>query len=643
MFNSEEILSKYEIISFDIFDTLIRRLTKKPIDVFDLVEIQAVKENIPCVNFKKNRIKAEKIARAKSFKEISFDEIYIELHKNYSKDVCDKLKEIEILTELQICVPNHDVVNFYNQCKKNNKKIILISDMYLPENVIRKILDSCGIYGYADIYVSSVSGNTKASGTLYRYVKKNESIEYSHWCHIGDNLKSDVLIPEKLGIYSVHISKDVCDLKFSKSVDDKNIFDTMINRFLKIFSPMIKNQYMRLGYELYGPLLFKFITWINHDVKMNGIDNILFCARDGYYFSEAFKKLEEPQSNIKSEYIYISRKSLVYPLLYQAENFQEFYSIMWKSIFPRMFTVKQFLEYFNFNHVSTEEMKPFSLDTVLDRNSICENKDFQRFFKYLTDKFSKEIKSENDAFFQYINTLKIDFSDERKIALVDIGWNGSTQAVLEKILNHELWGYYLGYRGTSFSFNHAKGYLANDWLKCQQIGNITNLLELVFSAPHGSLKAYKKTDDGYELSFDKYEHLEDEKYLNEVCSGAMKFLDDLKLHGEFIINNASKLSDECTLFKVGMNPNRKFLSLMEKFVFLDGEKKFICNPKSFAYYLFHWKKFLKDFFESPWPVGFLTKIFYFNWPFRMYYMYIINLLITRKVKSILVNLFTKMI
>lgn len=36
--HSEDILTHYDVISFDIFDTLIKRIVPKPVDVFTFVE-----------------------------------------------------------------------------------------------------------------------------------------------------------------------------------------------------------------------------------------------------------------------------------------------------------------------------------------------------------------------------------------------------------------------------------------------------------------------------------------------------------------------------------------------------------------------------------------------------------------------------
>lgn len=63
-------ISKKEYVSFDIFDTLIKRDVKKPTDIFSIIE-----HNYKIYDFYKRRIEAEKIAR-KGKVDTTIDEIY---------------------------------------------------------------------------------------------------------------------------------------------------------------------------------------------------------------------------------------------------------------------------------------------------------------------------------------------------------------------------------------------------------------------------------------------------------------------------------------------------------------------------------------------------------------------------------------
>ena len=101
-------ISKYEYVSFDVFDTLIKRNIKRPHDIFRLVEQKYNSENkINIENYVQYRVKAEKKAKEK-FKngECTFDSIFEELKEIYNQDTIAKLKKLELKLEETYCYWN---------------------------------------------------------------------------------------------------------------------------------------------------------------------------------------------------------------------------------------------------------------------------------------------------------------------------------------------------------------------------------------------------------------------------------------------------------------------------------------------------------------------------------------------------------
>ena len=106
MMNVEELIKKidsYSIISFDLFDTLVERLVKKPTDVFQLVEDRYNQLHNSNISFANKRKMAEKLARKRNKNvEINFNDIYLELKKFFSDNECKKLKCLEENIEKEI-------------------------------------------------------------------------------------------------------------------------------------------------------------------------------------------------------------------------------------------------------------------------------------------------------------------------------------------------------------------------------------------------------------------------------------------------------------------------------------------------------------------------------------------------------------
>ncbi|MFT8938038.1 MAG: glycosyltransferase, partial [Liquorilactobacillus sp.] len=121
-----EKIKSYEVVSFDIFDTLFVRPLSNPDDLFFLIE-----EKTGLDGFKKLRKEAQIRAfdqmNREGRHEISLDDIY----NNFVDLPIDpqKIKNIEFGLELDLVVPNFHMINIFKEIKKT-KKVIFTSDMY---------------------------------------------------------------------------------------------------------------------------------------------------------------------------------------------------------------------------------------------------------------------------------------------------------------------------------------------------------------------------------------------------------------------------------------------------------------------------------------------------------------------------------
>jgi len=124
--------SRYKVVSFDIFDTLISRLVSDPHDVFALVEREFNHRHpeIRLDGFREKRVSAERRAReARDFKEVSFEVIYDELSKTYGVELADRLAEVELDLEHRLSIPNRIGGDIFNAAKDAGLKIVLASDI----------------------------------------------------------------------------------------------------------------------------------------------------------------------------------------------------------------------------------------------------------------------------------------------------------------------------------------------------------------------------------------------------------------------------------------------------------------------------------------------------------------------------------
>ncbi|MBR0257319.1 MAG: hypothetical protein IJQ58_06235 [Synergistaceae bacterium] len=150
-------LTRYDTVSFDIFDTLIKRCVARPRDVFHRVARDFTDKTgifIDPVKFRDDRHNAEIFAERNTAgrEETTLQEIYACLPDEYS-GMTDELMTLEIQRELKCCRPDPVMSKVYEWCRENHKRIFIISYMYLPLEVIQEILWSCGYEGYEKLYL----------------------------------------------------------------------------------------------------------------------------------------------------------------------------------------------------------------------------------------------------------------------------------------------------------------------------------------------------------------------------------------------------------------------------------------------------------------------------------------------------------
>ena len=181
-------LLKYDVVSFDIFDTLISRKGNQPTDLFYKLE-----EENGLFDFHDVRILCEAAARRNSNKsngEINIFDIYQEGAQRYSIDA-EKMVQVELAAEKETCYANPQMKEVYRLLAEKNCRMIAVSDMYIPEKYLRELLDGCGYSLIEKIFVSCDYGVNKGNGALQKLVQSELGSDL-RCVHVGDNFNSDV-------------------------------------------------------------------------------------------------------------------------------------------------------------------------------------------------------------------------------------------------------------------------------------------------------------------------------------------------------------------------------------------------------------------------------------------------------------------
>lgn len=173
-------IKKYDYVSFDVFDTLLKRNIAQPSDIFKLIQQQGkIKFGSEADNFALERKQSEaRLRKEKNLsEEITLKEIYQDLNHSYSSKFLNWAYNYELELEMDFANPNYELQGVYEYCVKNNKKIQIITDIYLPKAQIVKMLNKIGISEWDHIWVSSSIKKTKAKGDLFDYVLERLQIK----------------------------------------------------------------------------------------------------------------------------------------------------------------------------------------------------------------------------------------------------------------------------------------------------------------------------------------------------------------------------------------------------------------------------------------------------------------------------------
>jgi HAD superfamily hydrolase (TIGR01549 family) len=281
------------LVSFDVFDTLVARPFADPADLFD-----AVGHEIGVAGFRSLRIDAEARARRRmpNREDIRFVDIYAAMVDEdlLDAEVAAQAQVSEIRLEHALCGVRPIGRQLYEAVREinPNAKLIAISDMYLPETEIKKILNASG-YNFDHIYVSSECGFTKHSGNIYDVVRRDLDILPSEWVHAGDNLWSDVRMARTRGIRVLGLPYSADAVPTTSPVASTASHDRLGHLALEECAPAAwpDHVFAQLAAHVGAPLIVGMARQVRRDAENSGADTLLFLGRDGYVIEEVYARL----------------------------------------------------------------------------------------------------------------------------------------------------------------------------------------------------------------------------------------------------------------------------------------------------------------------------------------------------------------
>jgi len=577
-----------QVVSFDVFDTLVQRTIPHP----DLIKIPAAKQirrnlaarsiNLDVEKLLSQRLQAEQELRQRARTlgqdpECRIDDVFRAwLSMNALsplQGVVDELLRVELQAELSVVYPRKGMAECLENLKARNFRLVYVSDMYLRKWMIEQLLEKCGLLELFDAgYVSCEAGKGKYSGKLIQQVIEDQCVLPRELLHVGDRYDVDIQGAARASVLALKFADPAKEAQHSlqsqinvvrrrspfwhgASWGGRNIA-TKANRFR-----CEHDRRYQLGYEYLGPLFCNFIHRVILELEQEGINLVLFNSREGFLFLELYDRLSSALTGTEGPraiYSYLTRKS-IYAASLHAFGRREV-DMGFHTISP---TLRNMFIRFS---LPIEEMAPVvkragfnDLDQELhhphgsrELSALIQDVEFLEIVKRQRIQCADQISD-------YL--AQLGFWEYEKVAIVDVGWNGTVQEALATAFSDckdvpVLHGYYMALldgkplNASNKSIFHG---VYHDY-RVKESGTFFSryreLFEFACRAPHPTVVGFERNSEGFvkpvfkdHNSLDFQMERRDDALISALQVGILDYCEDYVRSVPFHEKNPEAFSD----------------------------------------------------------------------------------------------------
>ena len=317
------------LYSFDVFDTLISRKVLHPHGIFYGVREKMIQDGgfsyalvqaYPHIRHTAEFNVREFYNKTKTLRntqavEISFDEIFHRIAEVYplTEEQKQKLKDWELELELDNVIPVSENIERVKALMARGEEVILISDMYLPADFIKKLIAKADPeVAELPLFLSNDYGVQKTTQLLFFEVYKSfrPYYDFEKWIHTGDNPNADFNQPDKFKISVRRVEKPEFNDIQESIVEKVGTYDAF--KVAALQARMIDRNYWDKDdfvVSFVSLCFVPYIDWVLRDAERRGYETLYFVSRDGYHLKRIADEIISSRGlNFKTKYIYGSRR-----------------------------------------------------------------------------------------------------------------------------------------------------------------------------------------------------------------------------------------------------------------------------------------------------------------------------------------------
>jgi FMN phosphatase YigB (HAD superfamily) len=553
-----EALSDVDLVSFDLFDTLVSRPARRPDAVLKLVEHRiATEEGRPVPLFAERRAAENRVrARRHHRGDVNLTEIYAELAASGTipGDVVARAHALEKQIDLGALRPRPEVVAVLRAAHERGKRVVLMTDTYYEEADIRAILRGIGVADlFAEIYVSNAVGARKDRGDLWHHVETVEAVPRARWLHVGDNEHSDIQAACDRRIRYLHVAhpaKILAQSEFKRDEGDlartwpsdlvvgHAMLHLCRNPFLNRAAPpyLSLGSAREVGYVVFGPLMLLFMSWLIRHEALTRVDRLYFLAREGDFLVKIYWLIRDRyglERLPEGRYFHVSRQTAIAAAL--GKGFRpdlvtgagryvgSFQGLLWNRT---SFTAPAHLELDRF-----DVRLPVDVPVV------------ERVMTQLEPEITRHATDMNERFRAYARQEKLEA--DGSYGVVDVGYSATIQKMMQVALGQPLTGFYMTAFDTANAVEKDGGFAFRCFSAGADNPETTSLpvlahalaVEAFLTAPHGQVVGYETVGERIEpLCKADPRTPAEHTILAELHAGAEQYITDtLDLYGPSLL------------------------------------------------------------------------------------------------------------
>ena len=462
--------------------------------------------------------------------------------------VVDELEAEEFLQEQFVTYRDPDIDAVLKQYPAETT--LFLSDFYMSAERLSSLLESKGInQHFGGGYSSCDLGLNKRSGRLYQALHQRHNIDPQQHFHIGDNAKSDVEVPKKLGMATQlyrHADEERKRKSCSAFLYDREALYRDIERTCREAAPSISDRRIRKCFNLglgLAPLFAGFALFIVESIQRDQVEQLYFFTREGAFFAKAYQVLRDGIDRLSA--------STPAPRLLEVSRIATFSASLtalsvnemqrlWRAYDPQ--SIKAWAQ-------------SLDLDASVAR-SACQRHDIDwempilhpwqdaRVAALLQDvdvrqALAKLVQEKKSLLLDYLGQQGVSASGQR-IGVVDIGWRGTIQDNIATVMpDAHFCGYYLGLQKflNPQPDNVSKTAFGPDLnLASENSRHFRNLplIEMLCNSAEGSVTAYERGADGVVQSKRLSDESENAVFFDTVSHIQAGILHGIKIWAERI-------------------------------------------------------------------------------------------------------------